>query len=441
MSLLPDACPPRAGALGTCGPAEQDADFLTAWPGVSWPLTGPGGGSVDSSWDLVCSGDEVSAATPTQDGSSRGRPRATGLQRRSLQGRGPAWGPAGKGLVIDAPSASTKRKRTPGPARPRCGGRPLQRPASQGGGRSARGPAAPALPPPRQLAAEPGPPSPGSRASSPPARPAAGPLPICWRAQGESAGSRLEAAADLARGARKFLSRPAVRGFPGPGLGFGGHGRLTFPLRSRKLSPTHGARVVSWGPRGGGQKRAPRLGTPGLRAWTRLDRRPGSRPQGPCRDDPGLGRASGLRAALGAGTRGQRPRPGGRGTRRRRRGVDEGARQRQRRDRASVSGAAFGLAPGARSRSARMSTLALGSPGAFLSGGTETPDLRAAPPEGQRPGPGPCRFGALRRPPHGSLGVPQPRHGLPLAPPRSHRSGPFSGPTPGSPTPCQAAAS
>lgn len=236
-----------------------------------------------------------------------------------------------------------------------------------------------------------------------------------------------------------------MRGFPGLGLGFGGHGRLTFPLRSRTLSPTHGARVVSWGPWGGGQKRAPRLGTPGLRAWTRLDRRPGSRPQGPCREDPGLGRASGLRAALGAGTRGQRPRPGRRGTRRRRRGAGEGARQRQRRDRASVSGAAFRLAPRARSRSARMSTLALGSPGAFLSGGTETPDLRAAPPEGQRPGPGPCRFGALRRPPHGSLGVPQPRHGLPafstLAPPRSHRSGPFSGPTPGSPTHCQAAAS
>lgn len=147
--------PPRAGALETCGPSEQDADFLAAWPGVSWPLTGPGGGSVDSSWDLVCWGDEVPAATPTQDGRSRGRPRATRLQRRSLQGRGPAWGPAGKGPVIDAPSASAKRKRTPGPARPRCGGRPLQRPASQGGGRSARGPAAPALPPPRQLAAEP----------------------------------------------------------------------------------------------------------------------------------------------------------------------------------------------------------------------------------------------------------------------------------------------
>lgn len=101
-----------------------------------------------------------------------------------------------------------------------------------------RGPSAPALPPPRQLAAELGSPSPGSRPSSAPARPAAGPLPICRRAQGESARSRREAPAGLARGRGKFLLRRVARGCADWASGLGGCGRLTFPLRSLTPSPT-----------------------------------------------------------------------------------------------------------------------------------------------------------------------------------------------------------
>lgn len=162
-------------------------------------------------------------------------------------------------------------------ARPRCGRRPFQRSPSQGGGLSALGPSAPALLPPRQLAAEPGPPSPGSRPSSPPTQPAAGPLPICRRAQGESVGSRREATADFARGRRKFLLCPAARGFPRLGLGFGGIRAPHFPLRSRTLSSTRGP--GSFLGAGGEENRSARAllgGLGSVRAWGRR-RAPGVR--------------------------------------------------------------------------------------------------------------------------------------------------------------------
>lgn len=183
--------------------------------------------------------------------------------------------------------------------------------------------------------------------------------------------------------------------------------------------------------RGSGWGRAsrPRAGLP-----PPFDLRPGSRSQ----EDPGLGRASALRAALGAGTRGQRPRPERRRTSPRRSGEGERARQGQWKDR--VSSAALRINPRASSRSAWNKK-------PFADVYTRPRKLWRAPVQRHRdarPGPGPCLYGALRRLPHRFLGVPQsPRRDLPafstLAPLRSHRSGPFSGQTPGFPHPRQAA--
>lgn len=151
----------------------------------------------------------------------------------------PSWGLAGKGppdLRLPLPPNENELPQDSAPLREA----PTSAVAEPGRGPVALGPSAPALLPPRQLAAEPGPPSPGSRLSSPPTQPAAGPLPICRRAQGESVGSRREATADFARGRRKFLFCPAAWGLPRLGLGFGGIRAPHFPLRSRALSSTRG---------------------------------------------------------------------------------------------------------------------------------------------------------------------------------------------------------
>ena len=119
---------------------------------------------------------------------------------------------------------------------------------------------------PRQLAAEPGPPSPGSRPSSPRARPAARPLPICREAQGESAGSRARGHRQPGSREKKVSAPSSCTGLPRSGLGCGGPRHFAIPLRSHRLSLTRGWGIF-WGPQGRGARRVPsRLERPELRA-------------------------------------------------------------------------------------------------------------------------------------------------------------------------------
>lgn len=116
VSSLPDAVRPGQGRTRrglSCGQAWSVAASKQAQEGVP----------VDPSWDLVCSEDAVPVAMPKQDGRSGGGPRGWRGPRvsRGAQSRAEAQpgGWRGRVLVIYAPSASTKRKRTTGPARPR----------------------------------------------------------------------------------------------------------------------------------------------------------------------------------------------------------------------------------------------------------------------------------------------------------------------------------
>lgn len=102
------------------------------------------------------------------------------------------------------PIHQTEKKDKLGPA-----GGPQRR-----GRRAPVGP--PALLPPRQLAAELDPQSPGSSGLSLPARPAAGPLPICRPEQRECAGSRREATAGPAREKTEFPFCALRGATPGP---------------------------------------------------------------------------------------------------------------------------------------------------------------------------------------------------------------------------------
>lgn len=81
---------------------------------------------------------------------------------------------------------------------------------------------------PRQLAAEPGPPSLGSRPSSPPARPAARPLPICQEAQRESVGSRARGHRRPGLREKKVSAPSSCTGLPRPGLGCRAIGALRY---------------------------------------------------------------------------------------------------------------------------------------------------------------------------------------------------------------------
>lgn len=163
--------------------------------------------------------------------------RGAGLQRSPEQKRGPSWGLVGKGPLTYATLPFHQTKMNDRRAWPHRRRLPLQPPPSQDGGLPARGPSAPALPPPRQLAAEPGSPSLGSRPSSPPARPVAGPLPICRRAQGGARGAGARSPPTSPEGEESFCSARLRRASPGWVLGLGGCGWLTFPLWCPTLSP------------------------------------------------------------------------------------------------------------------------------------------------------------------------------------------------------------
>lgn len=243
------------------------------------------------------------------------------LQRRPERSEAQVEGWPGRAraprlLAIHAPLPSTQRKRTDRPARPRRGRRPPTRPPGQDGG-----PSAPALPPPRQLAAEPGPPSPGSRPSSAPAR--RGRFQSAGGPGGRGRGAGPEATAPPPEG-----EACAPRGGAGPpraGARVRGMRAPRCSAEIAELSQTRG-RGTFWGPVRRGPERAGRLERPGLRAlrerrapWAHgarlqgrglgslrpFDRRPGSPSLGSCREDPGPGRASDLPAALRPGTGGR----------------------------------------------------------------------------------------------------------------------------------------
>lgn len=192
--------------------------------------------------------------------------RATGLQRRSEQGQGPTWGLARKGprdlrpfrfyqtKTNDGPCAAPLREApTAAAAEPGwgpVGSRPLgARPPASPTACSRAGPAVPGEPPvlapspagggsasnlPAGAGGERGEPAPGHRRPRPPGRKVS---VLSGRARPPRAGSRVW-----------------------------GTQASHFSAAVSELSPTHGARVVFWGPWGGGQKRAgpPRnAGAPG----------------------------------------------------------------------------------------------------------------------------------------------------------------------------------
>lgn len=127
----------------------------------------------------------------------------------------------------------------------------------------ARGLLAPRRPPsrlPRQLAAEQGPPSPGSRPSSPPARPAARPLPICREAQGESAGSRARGHRRPGSREKKVSALSSCTSLPRSGLGCGGIQALRYSAAISHAEPDEGLGYFLGSPGEGGQEGALPLG-------------------------------------------------------------------------------------------------------------------------------------------------------------------------------------
>lgn len=188
------------------------------------------------------------------------------------QQRSPSWRLAGKARRQPAHgdlrlgSPSTKLKRKTGKA---------QREAPSAGAPELR-PGAPALPPPRQLAAELHPQSPGSSGPSLPARPVAGPLPICRPEQRERAGSRARGHRRPSPAEDKVSVLLAARGHSRPEISFAGCGAERFyGGLGRKAG--RGPRIVSQGPRTRGR------GEPKEKVWAPRE------PWGPCCPDAQLG--------------------------------------------------------------------------------------------------------------------------------------------------------
>lgn len=158
----------------------------------------------------------------------------------------------GRRYLFPPPHPPNETRRSP--ARPGSGRRPLQRPLGQGGARGLLAPRSPPSRLPRQLAAEPGPPSPGSSPSSPPARPAARPLPICREAQGESAGSRARGHRRPGSREKKVSAPSSCTGLPRSGLGCGGIQALRYSAAISHAEPDEGLGYFLWSRGEGGQE-------------------------------------------------------------------------------------------------------------------------------------------------------------------------------------------